>query len=199
MLGGFDGVVSDFNATAVAALAGGEEGVLGLGGGAEVPGVGAGTDGRHPPPEGAAGFGGTDGEVDAGGFGATDVVAGPGATDANGFGATEVLASGAAAAGAREGIAAAGRVSSGGAGIDVRPVAGPGPGGAAGCTGMVAAGAGGASSRQTRASASKLRIVLRPQMGQSHPTSNRFSCASMLCAGARSRTRSEPIAKPART
>ena len=47
--------------------------------------------------------------------------------------------------------------------------------------------------------ASKLRKVLRPQMGQSQPTSNRFWCASMVCAGARSRTRSRLTAKPAST
>src|SRR6185503_1045592 len=123
-------------------------------------------------------------------------VAGAGAIDATGFGAG-TDAPGAPAA--REGVAPAGLVKSGGAGIEVSPVAGPGPSGATGCTGMVVDGAGGASSRQARASVSKLRSVFRPQIGQSHPTSNRFWCASMLCAGARSRTRSGPTAKPERT
>jgi hypothetical protein len=227
-------VVSDFNATAVAALGGAEEAVLGFGGAAEAPGAAAGAGGgRHDAP-GAAGFGATDalpgapGATDAlpGAPGATDAlpgatplgategVAGAGAIEATGFGATDALAPGTAALGARDGVApgpgtaalgardgvaTAGFAKSGGAGIEVSPVAGPGPSGAAGCTGIVVEGMGAASSRQARPSASKLRSVLRPQMGQSHPTSNRFSWASMLCAGARSRTRSRPTAKPART
>jgi hypothetical protein len=122
LLGGLDCEVRDFNATAVAAL-GAEEAVLGgLGGAAEALGVGAagGDDGRQEPPAGAAGFGATD-EA-----GATD-----GAAAVIGLGAMEALAVG-PAAGAREGVAAAGFVKSGGAGIDVSPVAGPGPRGAAG-------------------------------------------------------------------
>jgi hypothetical protein len=123
-----------------------------------------------------------------------------GATDAAGFGAgTEVPVLGAIAPGARDGVAPAGFVKSGGAGIEVRPVAGPGPSGAMGCTGIVVEGEGGTSSRHASASASKLRSVFRPQMGQSQPTSNRFWCAPMLCAGARSRRRSGPTAKPERT
>ena len=181
-------MVSDFKATAVAALPGGDEAGVGLGGAAEALAVeAAGDAGRHEPPAGAAGFG------------ATEAVAGDGATGAAGFGAAAAPAIGAAATGAREGVAEAGLAASGGAGIDVSPVAGPGPSGSGGCTGIVVEGVGGASSRQARPSASKLRSVLRPQMGQSQPTSNRFWCASMLCAGARSRTRSRPIANPDKT
>ena len=188
MLGGLDGVVSDFNATAVAALPGGEERLLGFGGAAEALGIAAvGAAGRHEPPAGAAGFGATDG------------VAGADVAGAAGFGGVEALVAGAAATGARDGVAEAGFATSGGAGIDVSPVAGPGPSGGGGCTGIVVEGAGGASSRHAKPSASKLRSVLRPQMGQSQPTSKRFWCASMLCAGARSRTRSRPIAKPDKT
>jgi hypothetical protein len=122
LLGGLDCEVRDFNATAVAAL-GGEEAVLGLGGAAEALGVGAagGDDGRQEPPAGAAGFGATD-EV----AGATDGVAA-----VTGLGAMDGLAVG-PAAGARDGVAATGFVKSGGAGIDVSPVAGPGPRGAGG-------------------------------------------------------------------
>ena len=219
-------MVSDFKATAVAAL-GAEEPVVAFGGAVEPAGVAAGGDGRHEPPVGTSGLGATDdapgamdgvpvvaglgatngvpgaGATDVVGFGAVDEVAGGGGTDAAaaemaGFGATDVLA-GAAALGARDGVGAAGLAKGAGAGIEVSPVAGPGPGGGGGCTGIVVEGAGGASSRQARASASKLRSVLRPQMGQSHPTSNRFSWASMVCAGARSRMRSRPIAKPEST
>jgi hypothetical protein len=180
--------------------------VLGRGGVVEALGADAGADeGRHDPPAGAAGFGATeapgatDGVLGATGFGRTEAVPGAGATDVTGLGAVEVLATGAAAMGARDGVTPEGFVTSGGAGIEVNPVAGPGPGGGGGCTGIVVDGVGGASSRHTRASASKLRSVLRPQMGQSHPTSNRFWWASMVCAGARSRMRSGPTAKPART
>ena len=233
LLGGLEGVVSDFNATAVAALGSGAELALvvaGLGG-AEAPPAGAGADGgldaailemaglgaTEEAPGRAdqgeapgatdelpgacgegAGLGAT--EDDAAGFGATEDVAGAGATDASGFGAgTDVAAVGAAALGARDGVAAPGFAKRGGAGIEVSPVAGPGPSGATGCTGIVVEGRGGASSRQASASTSKLRSVLRPQIGQSQPTSNRFWCAPMLCAGARSRTRSGPTAKPERT
>lgn len=187
-------MVSDFNATAVAALPGGDETVLGFGGAAEALGAAAGAAGRHELPAGETGFGATDAVAGAG--------VGAGATDGPDFGAS-APATGAAAAGARDGEVdagtAAGFATRGGAGIDVSPVAGPGPSGAGACTGIVVDGAGGASSRHASASASKLRSVLRPQMGQSQPTSNRFSCASMLCAGARSRTRSRPIANPERT
>ena len=200
LLGGRDGDVSDFNATAVAAFGGGVEVVLGFGGPQEVvgagPGAGAADGGRDTPALGPGGFGATEEVAGATGLGATEAVAAAGATDATGFGAgTDVLA----APGARDGVAAVGLGKSGGAGIDVSPVAGPGPSGATGCTGIVVDGPGGASSRQARPSASKLRSVFRPQIGQSHPTSNRFSCASMLCAGARSRIRSGPTAKPERT
>jgi hypothetical protein len=183
--------------------------VLGLGGALEALAPGAEDGGgRHPPAAGVPGVGAIDEVAGALGFGAIDEVAGAlgfgaidevaGAPATAGLGGTEALATG-AALGARDGAAAAGFAKLGDAGIAVRPVAGPGPGGGGGCTGGCSAGVGGASSRHTRASASKLRSVLRPQIGQSHPTSNRFSCASMLCAGARSRTRSRPIAKPDRT
>jgi len=218
LLGGLDVVVSDFNATAVAALAGGTEiapAAAGLGG-TEALGVEAGADGGSDAAMlETAGFGATeapgvpDGANDAGlgatedvvaGFGATEDHADPGATDAPGFGAgTEAPVIGAAALGARDGVAGGGFVKRGGAGIDVSPVAGPGPRGATGCTGIVVEGEGGASSRHASASASKLRRVFRPQIGQSQPTSNRFWCASMVCAGARSRTRSGPAAKPEST
>jgi hypothetical protein len=155
--------------------------VLGRGGAVEALGVDAGAgDGRHDPPTAGAGFGATEapgataGALGAIGFGATEDMPGAGATDVAGFGATDALAPGAAALGTRDGVAPAGFVASGGAGIEVNPVAGPGPGGEGGCTGIVVEGMGGASSRQARPSASKLRSVLRPQMGQSQATSNRF-------------------------
>jgi len=165
LLGGLDGVVSDFSATAVAALPGGDETVLGLGG--EALGVAAGDAGRHELPAGTP---------VAAGFGATEAVAagaGVGATEPAGLGAA-MPPIGVAEAGARDGVADGGLATRGGAGIDVSPVAGPGPSGIAGCAGIVVEGVGGAASRQERPSASKLRIVLRPQMGQSQPTSNRF-------------------------
>jgi hypothetical protein len=177
LLGGLDGVASDFNATAVAALAGGALVVVGLGGaealaaGAaagggfdaamlEIPGLG-GKD--EAPNDDVAGFDATEDVAAAGGAGATDFDAG--------IAAPAVAAN---ALGARDGVAAGGFAKSGGAGIEVRPVAGPGPSGARGWTGIVVDGEGGASSRHTSASASKLRSVFRPQMGQSQPTSNRF-------------------------
>jgi hypothetical protein len=136
-------------------------------------------------------------------LGAIDDVAGAGVADGIGRGpgieAAVLGADTGAAAGARDGVAVPDFPASGGAGIDVSPVAGPGPSGATGCTGIVVEGTGRASSRHASPSASKLRSVLRPQIGQSQPTSNRFLCASMLWAGARSRTRSGPIAKPERT
>ena len=223
VLGGLDGVVSDFNATAVAAL-GPTDGVR------LAPGWTGATDGLvdgAPALDEGAGFGATEefagavsfGSVaeDAGarGCGNPGVVEGMGALGGDelavkeapeelpngvgdvGFGAAGALV---VAPGARDALPAlAGFAASGGAGIDVSPVAGPGPSGAGGCTGIVVAGAGGASSRQLKPSASKLRKVLRPQIGHSQPTSKRFCCASIVCAGARSRTRSRPIAKPART
>jgi hypothetical protein len=179
MLGGLDGVVNDFSATAVAALGGDEPVAVGAGLGGAAEGLGA---GAAPQP----------------GLGATDPP-GAGAAEASGLGADDIPAPGDAALGAREGVAAAGLVTRGGAGIEVRPVAGPGPSGVTACTGMVVEGTGAASSRHASASASKLRKVLRPQIGQSQPTSNRFWCASMVCAGARSRTRSRLTAKPAST
>jgi hypothetical protein len=185
LLGGLDGVVSDFNATAVAAL-GGDDPVpaaAGLDGAVEPPAAkDAGFAADHPDPGAVEGVGGA-------AFGATDVA--PGATDVSGLGGTD------GAPGARDGVA--GLEASGGAGIDVSPVAGPGPRGATGKTGIAVDGAGGGSSLQVRLSAAKLRSVFRPQMGQSHPTSNRSSRGSMLCEGARSRTRSSPTAKPAST
>jgi hypothetical protein len=79
-------------------------------------------------------------------------------------------------------------------------VAGPGPGSAGNCGGGCTPVAGASASRKERPPASKLRSVLRPQMGQSQATSNRFPATSMLWAGARSRMPSEmPMAKPART
>lgn len=195
--------------------------LAGFGGVVDALGPAPGLAGRHEPPVGAAGLGATDDAPDVAGvvavekgFGATDAVAGAGtdvagfgatevdgagAIDEAGFGATDVLALEVSGPGARDAVVVRGLAASGGAGIDVSPVAGPGPSGAGAWTGIVVEGPGGASSRHARPSASKLRSVLRPQMGQSHPTSNRFSCASMVCAGARSRTRSRPIAKPAST
>ena len=79
------------------------------------------------------------------------------------------------------------------------PNEGPGPSGAGACGGGAAAGEGGLASRHTSESAEKLRSVLRPQMGHSQPTSKRSWAASMVWAGARSRTRSRPMAKPAST
>jgi hypothetical protein len=180
LLGGLDVVVSDFNATAVAALAGGAELPLvvpGLGG-AEALVVGAAAGGGFD----AAmlempGFGATDEEPNAtaAGFGATEEVAGTGGPGETGLGAgTDPPVLGTNALGAREGVAAGDFVKRGGAGIEVSPVAGPGPSGATGCTGIVVEGEGGASSRHASASWSKLRSVFRPQIGQSQPTSNRF-------------------------
>jgi hypothetical protein len=194
VLGGLEGVVNDFSATAVATLGGDEPGALGAGLGGAAEGLDAGG-----PPQ--PGLGATEppavGAVEGSGLEADDMPA-PGAAG-SGLGADDMPAPCAAALGAREGVAPAGFVTMGGAGIEVRPVAGPGPSGAMACTGIVVEGTGGASSRQASASASKLRKVLRPQIGQSQPTSKCFWCASMLCAGARSRTRSRPTAKPAST
>ena len=158
LLGGLDGVLSDFSATAVAAL-----------GGEEAPPRG----GRDAPGPGSTGLGATEAALGIG-FGAIEPVPGAGATEESGFGATDALDPGAAATGARKGMAPAGFETRGGAGIDVRPVAGPGPSGATGWVGIVIDGVGGASSRKDNASASKLRRVFLPQMGQSQPTSNRF-------------------------
>jgi hypothetical protein len=139
-LGGLDGVVSDFSATAVAAL-GGEDGVPATGFGAVEGEAGGGRE--------AAGPGAVDDVLGVHGLGAVEGVGAAGATDVAGLGAIDVPAAGAiepagfgagmdapAAPGARAGSAeipaARGFEKSGGAGIEVSPVAGPGPSGAAG-------------------------------------------------------------------
>jgi hypothetical protein len=88
-----------------------------------------------------------------------------------------------------------------GAALEAEGATGAAGGTCAAGTGAGAAGraAGESTSRHTSASASNVRSVLRPQMAQSHPTANRLCCASMLCAGAISRSPSGPMEWPART
>jgi hypothetical protein len=196
------GVLSDFSATALDAFAG-----VGTGGGTlrratgvvALDGTGAG-DVTRPTD-------GTVTELAAGAATALGALAGVAPVDvtAAGTGATATGTAGEGVGTAGEGIGAGtaavagsagegtgtGASSSAGRGFgSSAAVAGPGPGGVGGSTGGNTPVVGISPSFQTRPPASKLRSVFRPQKGQAQATSNRERAASMLWAGARSRTRS---------